>query len=273
MLAARFRPITRLPHTRIVIRIGWPLLAGLALLIGPATPAAALVTTLLSSEANVSGSLSDDQQSWSDSDQSLDLAPNIDVSQSFSTNTSSNSFVFSSHAVSVGRLRMSTRSTAGSGGLLANSSAAHDFTIRFSIDESAAFELKNGNSTGSFPVATATTAGTSASLVYELREEGAPTPVFTFPAPASGAAGVYRSGVIPAGTYVWAAVATAVADGNPCCAAQSAAALGNVMLQLDAAPLPTIPVLSPLAGAALVATLGGLGAAWARRASAEGSRR
>ena len=232
----------------------------LVVLLGAVTPARAVVTTLLSSEVNVSGALSDADESWSDADQSLDLAPSISVSQSFSTNTSSNSFAFSAHAVVVGRLRMSTRSSAGSGGEASDSDAAHDFTIRFSIDGPAAYELENGNSTGSFPLASSNGAGASASLVYELREEGAATPVFVYAVPTSNSAGIYRSGVIPAGTYVWTAVASASADGSPGSGAQSALAVGNTQLQLSDPPAPTVPMLAPSALAPLVVALAGIGA-------------
>ncbi|MCB9724078.1 MAG: hypothetical protein H6748_08545 [Spirochaetaceae bacterium] len=249
----RLHSLLSRPRRRTVLTA--PILSALLLSIG-APPAGALVTTLLSSEANVAGSLADADQSWTDSIQSLDLAPSISVGQSFSTNTSSNSFVVSSHAVSVGRLRMSTRSTAGAGGADSNGDAAHDFQIRFSIDEAASYELKNGNATGSFPVATAS-GSASASLVYELRREGAPTPVFVFAATSSGAAGVYRSGVISAGTYLWSAVASAVANGTAG-GAQSAAAIGNVTLQLDPAPPPTVPSLQPIGIAVLLLVLGGV---------------
>ncbi len=232
-----------------------------------ASPAQAVVTTLLSSETNVAGSLSDDQDSWSDSAQSFDLAPNISVSQSFGTNTSSNNFSFSAHAVSVGRLRMSTRSTAGAGGAAALASAAHDFTIRFSIDARATYALANGNSTGSFPSASATPEGGAASLVYELRREGASSPVFVWSAPTSGAAGTYVSGVITPGTYVWSAVASATADGDDCCGAQTAAAIGNVQLQLDDAPL-VVPSMTPWAGGGLVVLLAAVGFAGLRRNAA-----
>lgn len=232
--------------------------AAIALSLGFAPPAAALVTTLLSSEANVSGSLAQSTQTWSDSDQSIDLAPSISVSQSFSTNTSSNSFAFSAHAVSVGRFQMSTRSTAGSGGTTSDAAAAHDFTIRFSIDDRASYELRNGNSTGTFPEATSNGDEATASLVYELRLEGAPSPVFVYSAPTDGAAGTYRSGVIPAGTYVWTGTASAVANGDACCGAQSAAAIGNVRLQLDDAPT-SVPALWPAAGGGLALLLGALG--------------
>jgi len=234
------------------------LLASLATLSLLASPAQAVVTTLLSSETNVAGTLADDEQSWSDSDQSLDLAPSISVSQSFATNTSSNSFSFSAHAVSAGRLRMSTRSTAGAGGAAVSASASHDFTIRFSIDARAAYELQNGNSTGSFPAASATPEGGAASLVYELRREGGAAPVFVWNAPTSGAAGTYVSGVIAPGTYVWSAVASATANGDPCCGAQTASAIGNIQLQLEDAPA-VVPALGPVAGLCLTALLAGVG--------------
>lgn len=238
------------------------LLAGFAVA-SSAAPAHALVTTLLSSEAHVSGSLSDPDESWSDSDQSTDLAPSISVSQSFSTNTSSNSFVQSGHAVSVGRLRISTRSTAGAGGAESNGDAAHDFEIRFSIDEAAYFELKNGNSTGSFPSAQATSSS-SASLVYELRREGAVTPVFTYSPPPSNGAGVYRSGIITAGTYVWTCSGIADANGTEG-ETQSAAAIGNTTLQLDPAPVSEVPLLGPVGAVALFAGLGRFALARLRR--------
>jgi hypothetical protein len=255
----------RSPSTRTHLE----LLTALGFLLGAASPADALVLTLLSSEANVSGSLSDDDESWSDADQSFDPDPNIQVSQSFSTNTSSNTFVDAAHLLGANSLRVSSRSTAGSGGLLSDSASAHDFAIRFSIDEPAHYELENGNSTGNFPVAIATTAGTSASLVYELRREDTGVLVFSWSAPSSGEAGVYASGFIPAGTYVWTATASAVANGNPCCGAQSAAALGNTRLSLDSS-FTSVPGLGPLTGALLAAVLGGAGAWRLRRGARPG---
>ena len=260
MHLAPSNPCSGTARTRFIARS----LVPVALFLLLSSPAQAVVTTLLSSETNVAGSLSNDVDSWSDSAQSLDLAPSISVSQSFGTNTSSNSFSFSAHAVAAGRLRMSTRSTAGAGGAAANGSASHDFTIRFSIDGPAAYELRNGNSTGSFPSATGTSPGGSGSLVYELRREGAATPVFVWNAPTSGSAGTYVSGVISAGTYVWTAVGTATADGDPCCGAQSASAIGNVQLQLDDAPV-VVPSIAPVAAVGLSALLAAVGGASLRR--------
>lgn len=244
--------------------LGLGLMTALALTMGAASPSSALVLALLSSEANVSGSLTTPGDGWSDSDQSFDLAPAISVSESFGTNSSSNSFVNSSHAVAAERLRMSTRSTAGAGGDGASSTAQHDFTVRFSIDGPALYELKNGNSTGNFPVANATPEGGSASLVYELRAEGAPSPVFTWAAPTTNSAGIYVSGVLTPGTYLWTAVAVASAVGDSESGSQSAASIGNVTLEFEDAPTP-VPTLAPLALAALVTALGAIGAARSRR--------
>lgn len=257
---ARLDPDPDPDPARIETRLG-RFLTGLvlALAIGSAAPAGAVVTTLLSSEANVSGSLSDDDESWSDSDQSLDLAPSISVSQSFSTNTSSNTFAFSAHAAAFGRLQMSTRSTAGSGGELSDSAGAHDFTIRFSVDGPAAYELRNGNASGTFPEASSNGPGASSSLVYELRQEGSATPVFVYVAPTDNAAGTYRSGVIPAGTYVWTGVGSATANGSPGAGSQSAFAIGNVRLQLEDAPPPPVPATGSRAILLLVFVLVTLG--------------
>lgn len=240
-------------------RAGIVLAASGLILVVSAMPSNALVLTLLSSEANVAGTLSDDDENWSDSDQSLDLDPSIQVSQSFSTNTSSNTFISSNHAPVVARLAISSLSSAGSGGPLSDSSSSHDFSIRFSIDEAAHYEFENGNSTGSFPRATASTAGTSASLVYELRREDTGTLVFSWSAPSSGSAGVYASGFVSAGTYVWTGVGAASANGDPCCGSQSASARGNVRLSFDTS-FDAVPALSPLGGVGLVVALGVFGA-------------
>jgi hypothetical protein len=162
---------------------------------------------------------------------------------------------------------MSTRSAAGAGSELSDSAAVHDFTIRFSIDGPAAYTLRNGHSTGSFPEATSNGSGASASLVYELREEGSATPVFVYAAPTDNSAGVYRAGVIPAGIYAWTGVGSATANGSPGSGSQSAVAIGNVRLQLDDAPppVPTVGARSIFFLAMALVTIGVLAVEAARR--------
>lgn len=235
-------------------------LLGLAVLLSPVA-SGAVVLTLLESTANVSGTIASPIGNWSDSAQSLDLDPLVQVSQSFGSGINANSSVNAGHNLGLATLAMATGFTAGSGGQTTDSTIDYDFALRFTLDVPSVYTFQNNNNTGSFPRASAPTAGTSASLVYELREEGGGS-VFIYAAPSVGVAEIYASGTIPAGTYLWTGVGSAAALGNPCCGFQTADITGNVRLSFEDAPAVPTPGLQ--ATGALLLTCALLGVALVR---------
>lgn len=206
-----------------------------------ADPALAVTITLLESTATVSGSIAAGPNLWSDSDASTDLDPSIQVQRDFGGGTNANSFVNAGHNLPGQRLVMSTGFVVGSSG---DARIDHAFEVRFSIDGPASFSLTNNNATGGFPRALAATAGGTASLVYELRTDAGAL-VSAWSAPSSPSAGPYATGTIPAGTYRWSAVGSALIDDDPCCVVQFADITGNTRLSFVDAPVPNVPLSGP----------------------------
>jgi hypothetical protein len=227
------------------------LLCATALLLAPRAEAQGLV--LIDSVANVSGSIASPVGNWSDAQQSLDLQPSIQVQQTI-TSLGANSFVSASPDLVNDRIQLQTGFQARTSGSASDVMIDHDYTLRFSLTAAARFELRNGNNTGSFPKAFAPDAGTTASLVYRLEQQGG-AEVFVFAAPNefSGSPGVYASGTVPAGDYVFTVVGSAEALGNACCVSQDALIAGNVILDFDAAP--PVPGLEWAAAIALLTIL------------------
>lgn len=237
--------------TRLVRRLGLGLITAFWFCAGMTSMAHAVVLTLLDSEANAAGSITGSVGNWSDSAQSLDLDPFVQVQQNFGPTIGANSFVNAGHSLGQNSLAISAGLAASTFIESADVTIDYDFELRFTLDEAASYTFQNNNDTGGFPRASAPTPGTTASLVYELREEGGST-VFIYASPSVGVAGVYSSGVVPAGTYLWTGVGSAAALGDVCCNSQSADITGNVGLSFQDAPPPPVPGLGDAAAMLLV---------------------
>lgn len=213
-----------------------PVFVLLAILLA-GSPAKAQLVAPLDSVANVSGSITSTIGNWSDAQQSLDLDPNIQVMQVIAS-LNANSFVNASQNLGVDRLQVETGFSARTSGSSSDVAIAHDYTLRFSLSSPATFEFRNGNNTGGFPVAFAPDVLSTASLDYRLEEEGGPV-IFNYAAPnvSNGSPGIYASGALTAGTYVFSIVGSAAAFGDPCCVFQSVSLHGNVALEFQPAPL------------------------------------
>ncbi|MCR9096653.1 MAG: hypothetical protein NXI30_20715 [bacterium] len=221
-----------------------------------AGPAVAQLLVPIDSVANVSGSITSTVGNWSDAQQSPDLAPNIQVQQVI-TSLGANSLVSASQNLALDLIRVETGFLARTSGSTSNVAIDHDYTLRFSLTSAATFEFRNGNNTGGFPIAFAPDPGTTASLVYRLEDEGGSV-IFSYEAPnvASGVAGVYASGTVPAGTYLFSVVGSAEALGDPCCVFQNAQPRGNVALDFEPAPdPPSVSGLGVIASSFLLVAL------------------